>query len=80
MFGHAAFSDAPFGDIETSIFITASLSKDLNFTKTTTGAILFVTVDAGATVESWTERTHSGDTWTDKSASATTETWTERIV
>ena len=51
MFGHAAFSDAPFGDIETSIFITASLSKDLNFTKTTTGAILFVTIDAGATRE-----------------------------
>ena len=55
-------------------------SQDLNFTKTSVGDILFEEIDAGATVENWTEITHSGDTWTDKSASATTETWTERVV
>ena len=34
------------------------------FVITANGDILWVEVDAGATTESWTQVTHTGDTWT----------------
>ena len=53
------------------------VSTDLNFTKTTSGDILFVNIDAGTTEESFTEITPSGtETYTEITPSGT-ETWTE---
>ena len=40
------------------------------------GELKFVPVDAGQDVETWSDITHTGDTWTDVSASGTTESWT----
>ena len=52
-------------------------SQDLNFTKTSSGDILFVEVNAGATEETFTEINPSGaETWTEIIPSGT-ETWTE---
>ena len=56
---------------------TGVASKDLNFTKTTTGDLKFIEVDASATPESYTEITPSGtESWTTITPSGT-ETWTE---
>jgi len=53
------------------------ISTDLNFTKTTSGDIMFVNIDAGTTEESFTEITPSGtETYTEITPSGT-ETWTE---
>ena len=52
-------------------------SQDLNFTKTTSGDILYVEVTTDATTETYTEITPSGtETWTDITPSGA-ETWTE---
>ena len=54
-------------------------SQDLNFTKTSSGDILFVEVNAGATEETFTEITPSGtETWTEITPSGT-ETYTEIV-
>ena len=51
-------------------------TQNLNFTQTTTGELLFTEIDPSVTVtyteithtgDSWTEITHSGDTWTNVS-------------
>ena len=53
------------------------VSTDLNFTKTSSGDILFVNIDAGTTEENFTEITPSGtETYTEITPSGT-ETWTE---
>ena len=55
------------------------VTKDLNFTKTTSGDIMFVDVVTDATTETFTEVTPSGtETWTEITPSGT-ETWTEII-
>ncbi len=55
------------------------VTKDLNFTKTTSGDILYVAVTTDATTETYTEITPSGtETWTEITPSGT-ETWTEII-
>jgi len=52
-------------------------SQDLNFTKTTSGDILYVAVTTDATTETYTEITPSGtETWTEITPSGA-ETWTE---
>jgi hypothetical protein len=52
-------------------------SQDLNFTKTTSGDILYVAVTTDATTETYTEVTPSGtETWTEITPSGA-ETWTE---
>ena len=52
-------------------------SQDLNFTKTSSGDILFVDVVTDATTETYTEVTPSGtETWTEITPSGA-ETWTE---
>ena len=48
------------------------------FSKTTAGQLLWENLDAG-TNESWSEITHTGDTWSEVSASGTIETWTEMV-
>ena len=54
-------------------------SQDLNFTKTSSGDILFVEVNAGATAETFTEITPSGtETYTEITPSGT-ETYTEIV-
>ena len=54
-------------------------SQDLNFTKTSSGDILFVEVNAGATEETFTEITPSGtETYTEITPSGT-ETYTEIV-
>ena len=54
-------------------------SQDLNFTKTTSGDILFVDVETDATTETYTEITPSGtETWTEITPSGT-ETYTEIV-
>ena len=53
------------------------VSTDLNFTKTSSGDILFVDVTTDATTETYTEITPSGtETYTEITPSGT-ETWTE---
>ena len=53
------------------------VTKDLNFTKTTSGDILFVDVVTDSTTETYTEITPSGtETWTEITPSGA-ETWTE---
>jgi hypothetical protein len=60
----------------TSILIPI-VSTDLNFTKTTSGDILFVNINAGATEEEYTTITPSGtESWTTINPSGT-ESWTE---
>ena len=54
-------------------------SQDLNFTKTSSGDILFVNVVTDATTETFTEITPSGtETWTEITPSGT-ETYTEIV-
>ena len=54
-------------------------TQDLNFTKTTSGDILYVAVTTDATTETYTEVTPSGtETWTEITPSGA-ETWTEII-
>ena len=54
-------------------------SQDLNFTKTSSGDILFVDVVTDATTETYTEITPSGtETWTELTPSGT-ETYTEIV-
>ena len=51
------------------------------FVITANGDILWVEVDAGATTEeSWTQVTHTGDTWTEINAGTSSETWTNKVV
>ena len=57
--------------------LTGISSQDLNFTKTSSGDILFVDVVTDATTETYTEITPSGtETWTEITPSGA-ETWTE---
>ena len=54
-------------------------SQDLNFTKTSSGDILYIEVNAGATEETFTEITPSGtETYTEITPSGT-ETYTEIV-
>ena len=54
-------------------------SQDLNFTKTSSGDILYVAVTTDATTETYTEITPSGtETWTEITPSGT-ETYTEIV-
>ena len=59
------------------IIASGVVTKDLNFTKTTSGDILFVEINAGATPETYTTITPSGtETWTEITPTGT-ETYTE---
>jgi len=49
------------------------------FDQTTLGALLWENLDAGTNQESWSEITHTGDTWSEVSTSGTIETWTEMV-
>jgi hypothetical protein len=59
----------------------ASGSSDIEFlvVQSTSGDIKFVEINAGETAETWTEITHTGDTWTEINAGSTAETWTEVV-
>ena len=60
-----------------TIILIPIVSTDLNFTKTSSGDILFVDVTTDATTETYTEITPSGtETYTEITPSGT-ETWTE---
>ena len=60
-----------------TIILIPIVSTDLNFTKTSSGDILFVDVTTDATTETYTEITPSGtETYTQINPSGT-ETWTE---
>ena len=60
-----------------TIILIPIVSTDLNFTKTTSGDILFVNINAGATEENFTTITPSGtESWTTITPSGT-ESWTE---
>ena len=59
------------------IIASGVVTKDLNFTKTASGDILFVEINAGATPETYTTITPSGtETWTEITPTGT-ETNTE---
>ena len=59
--------------------LTGISSQDLNFTKTSSGDIMFVDVVTDATTETYTEITPSGtETWTEITPSGT-ETYTEIV-
>ena len=59
------------------IIASGVVTKDLNFTKTTSGDILFEEINAGATPETYTTITPSGtETWTEITPTGT-ETYTE---
>ena len=61
------------------IIASGVVTKDLNFTKSTSGDILYVAVTTDAATETYTEVTPSGtETWTEITPSGT-ETWTEII-
>ena len=59
----------------------ATGTSDIEFlvVQTTSGDIKFVEINAGETAETWTEITHTGDTWTEINAGSTAETWTEVV-
>ena len=59
----------------------ATGSSDIEFlmVQSTSGDIKFVEINAGETAETWTEITHTGDTWTEINAGTTAETWTEVV-
>ena len=61
--------------------LIASGSSDIEFLviQSTSGEIKFVEINAGETAETWTEITHTGDTWTEINAGTTAETWTEVV-
>lgn len=61
--------------------LIASGSSDIEFLviQSTNGEIKFVEINAGETAETWTEITHTGDTWTEINAGTTAETWTEVV-
>tara|TARA_R100001509_G_scaffold158730_1_gene124313 strand:- start:840 stop:1556 length:717 start_codon:yes stop_codon:yes gene_type:complete len=50
-----------------------------SFDQSTLGALLWENLDAGTNQESWSEITHTGDTWSEVSTSGTVETWTEMV-
>ena len=56
-------------------------SSDIEFlmVQSTNGELKFVEINAGETAETWTEITHTGDTWTEINAGSTAETWTEVV-
>jgi len=56
-------------------------SSDIEFlmVQSTNGELKFVEINAGETAETWTEITHTGDTWTEINAGTTAETWTEVV-
>jgi hypothetical protein len=59
------------------IIASGVVTKDLNFTKTASGDILFEEINAGATPETYTTITPSGtETWTEITPTGT-ETYTE---
>ena len=58
----------------------AAQSMDSVFIMTADGAILWVQVDASGTPESWTQVTHTGDSWTEINAGTSSETWTNKVV
>jgi len=76
------FTDATLSTVFTQtsdgiIIASGVVTKDLNFTKTASGDILFVEINAGATPESYTEITPTGtETWTEITPTGT-ETYTE---
>lgn len=73
--------DASFSQTAGSgLLLITSAETDLNFTKTSAGDLLYENVDAGINPETWTEITHTGDTWTDKNTSDTIQTWIEKVV
>jgi hypothetical protein len=47
--------------------------------QSTNGELKFVEINAGETAETWSEITHTGDTWTEINAGSTAETWTEVV-
>ena len=59
----------------------ATGTSDIEFlvVQSTSGDIKFVEINAGETAETWTEITHTGDTWTEINAGTTAETWTEVV-
>ena len=60
-----------------TIILIPIVSTDLNFTKTTSGDILYENINAGATEENFTTITPSGtESWTTITPSGT-ESWTE---
>ena len=60
-----------------TIILIPIVSTDLNFTKTSSGDILYENIDAGATEENFTTITPSGtESWTTITPSGT-ESWTE---
>ena len=56
-------------------------SSDIEFlvVQSTNGELKFVELNAGETAETWSEITHTGDTWTEINAGSTAETWTEVV-
>ena len=58
----------------------AAQSMDSLFIMTADGAILWVKIDASGTPESWTQVTHTGDSWTEINAGTSSETWTNKVV
>ena len=58
----------------------AAQTMDSEFIMTADGAILWVQVDASGTPESWTQVTHTGDSWTEINAGTSSETWTNKVV
>ena len=56
-----------------------TLALNTSVIQSTAGDLKFQEIDAGATAETWTEITHTGDTWTEINAGTTAETWTEVV-
>ena len=63
------------------VFVASAgtLALDTSVVQSTAGDLKFQEIDAGATAETWTEVTHTGDTWTEINAGSTAETWTEVV-
>jgi hypothetical protein len=59
--------------------LSGASSMTFLFVMTTDGGLLWVPIDAGSSSESWSDITHTGDTWSEVSTGGTIETWTEMV-
>jgi len=63
----------------TLVASAGTLALDTSVVQSTAGDLKFQEINAGETAETWTEITHTGDTWTEINAGTTAETWTETV-
>ena len=75
MFGTEPFSSVAFSSLGGRV-LTGSSDITILVVQSTLGELKFVTIDADQATETWSDLTHTGDTWTDLNA-AGGEVWSD---